>query len=156
MGCEGLKGRSHPTRGGWVSQVLKLNSYITLPQFFLCGASFVSQLCTLISVQMFIHCLSCVTDLTLYNRMLFHIFVSIFSSQPPLFLTFSLFVGAVVPQLDQCQGAVLLWRQCTDGCSVYSTSTEAFLQALSDAYASRLPERGVGFTDTGVCVPVVY
>ncbi|XP_039539850.1 rho family-interacting cell polarization regulator 1 isoform X4 [Pimephales promelas] len=54
----------------------------------------------------------------------------------------------VVPQLDQCQGAVLLWRQCTDGCSVYSTSTEAFLQALSDAYASRLPERGVGFSDT--------
>ncbi|XP_016391243.1 protein FAM65A-like isoform X2 [Sinocyclocheilus rhinocerous] len=54
----------------------------------------------------------------------------------------------VVPQLDQCQGAVLLWRQCTDGCSVYSTSTEAFLQALSDTYASRLPERGAGFTDT--------
>ncbi|XP_018977299.2 rho family-interacting cell polarization regulator 1-like isoform X1 [Cyprinus carpio] len=54
----------------------------------------------------------------------------------------------VVPQLDQCQGAVLLWRQCTDGCSVYSTSTEAFLQALSTTYASRLPERGAGFTDT--------
>ncbi|XP_073706534.1 rho family-interacting cell polarization regulator 1 isoform X2 [Garra rufa] len=54
----------------------------------------------------------------------------------------------VVPQLDQCQGAVLLWRQCTDGCSVYNTSTEAFLQALSDTYASRLPERGAGFTDT--------
>ncbi|XP_067274974.1 rho family-interacting cell polarization regulator 1 isoform X2 [Pseudorasbora parva] len=54
----------------------------------------------------------------------------------------------VVPQLDQCQGAVFLWRQCTDGCSVYSTSTEAFLQALSKAYASRLPERGVGFSDT--------
>ncbi|KAK9959018.1 hypothetical protein ABG768_011107 [Culter alburnus] len=54
----------------------------------------------------------------------------------------------VVPQLDQCQGAVLLWRQCTDGCSVYSSSTEAFLQALSVAYASKLPERGVGFTDT--------
>ncbi|XP_067246499.1 rho family-interacting cell polarization regulator 1 isoform X2 [Chanodichthys erythropterus] len=54
----------------------------------------------------------------------------------------------VVPQLDQCQGAVLLWRQCTDGCSVYSSSTEAFLQALSAAYASKLPERGVGFTDT--------
>ncbi|KTG38734.1 hypothetical protein cypCar_00016339 [Cyprinus carpio] len=54
----------------------------------------------------------------------------------------------VVPQLDQCQGAVLLWRQCTDGCSVYSTSTEAFLQALSATYASRLPERGAGFTDT--------
>lgn len=54
----------------------------------------------------------------------------------------------VVPQLDQCQGAVLLWRQCTDGSSVYSTSTEAFLQALSDTYASKPPERGVGFTDT--------
>uniref|UniRef100_A0A8C2JPV9 RHO family interacting cell polarization regulator 1 n=1 Tax=Cyprinus carpio TaxID=7962 RepID=A0A8C2JPV9_CYPCA len=46
------------------------------------------------------------------------------------------------------EGAVLLWRQCTDGCSVYSTSTEAFLQALSTTYASRLPERGAGFTDT--------
>ncbi|XP_052387506.1 rho family-interacting cell polarization regulator 1 isoform X1 [Carassius gibelio] len=54
----------------------------------------------------------------------------------------------VVPQLDQCQGAVLLWRQCTDGCSIYSSSTEAFLQALSDTYASKLPERGAGFTDT--------
>uniref|UniRef100_A0A673HEJ7 Protein FAM65A-like n=1 Tax=Sinocyclocheilus rhinocerous TaxID=307959 RepID=A0A673HEJ7_9TELE len=54
----------------------------------------------------------------------------------------------VVPQLDQCQGAVLLWRQCTDGCSVYSTYTEAFLQALSNTYASRLPERGAEFTDT--------
>ncbi|XP_051512802.1 rho family-interacting cell polarization regulator 1-like isoform X2 [Myxocyprinus asiaticus] len=54
----------------------------------------------------------------------------------------------VVPQLDQCQGAVLLWRQCTDGCSVYSTSTDAFLQALSNAYASKLPERGAGFADT--------
>ncbi|XP_051580115.1 rho family-interacting cell polarization regulator 1-like isoform X5 [Myxocyprinus asiaticus] len=54
----------------------------------------------------------------------------------------------VVPQLDQCQGAVLLWRQCTDGYSVYSTSTEAFLQALSNAYTSKLPERGAGFADT--------
>uniref|UniRef100_A0A9J8D658 RHO family interacting cell polarization regulator 1 n=1 Tax=Cyprinus carpio carpio TaxID=630221 RepID=A0A9J8D658_CYPCA len=54
--------------------------------------------------------------------------VTSFSSQPPLFPTFSLY--------------------CTDGCSIYSTSTEAFLQALSDTYASRLPERGAGFTDT--------
>ncbi|XP_073709689.1 rho family-interacting cell polarization regulator 1 isoform X2 [Misgurnus anguillicaudatus] len=54
----------------------------------------------------------------------------------------------VVPQLDQCQGAVLLWRQCTDGCSVYSTSTETFIQTLINAYASRLPERGAGFSDT--------
>lgn len=54
----------------------------------------------------------------------------------------------VVPQLDQCQGAVLLWRQCTDGCSVYSTSTETFIQALGKTYASKLPERGDGFSDT--------
>lgn len=54
----------------------------------------------------------------------------------------------VIPQLEQCQGAVLLWRQCTDGCSVFSTSTETFLQTLSNTYASRLPERGVGYTDT--------
>ncbi|XP_072550752.1 rho family-interacting cell polarization regulator 1 isoform X2 [Salminus brasiliensis] len=54
----------------------------------------------------------------------------------------------VVPQLEQCQGAVLLWRQCTDGCSVFSTSTETFLQTLSNTYASRLPERGAGHADT--------
>ncbi|XP_057203941.1 rho family-interacting cell polarization regulator 1 isoform X3 [Triplophysa rosa] len=54
----------------------------------------------------------------------------------------------ILPQLDQCQGAVLLWRQCTDGCSVYSTSTETFIQALSKTYASKLPERGAGFSDT--------
>ncbi|KAA0714938.1 Rho family-interacting cell polarization regulator 1 [Triplophysa tibetana] len=54
----------------------------------------------------------------------------------------------VLPQLDQCQGAVLLWRQCTDGCSVYSTSTETFIQALSKTYASKLPERGAGFSET--------
>ncbi|KAI4877903.1 hypothetical protein NFI96_016787 [Prochilodus magdalenae] len=53
----------------------------------------------------------------------------------------------VVPQLEQCQGAVLLWRQCTDGCSVFSTSTETFLQTLNNTYASRLPERGGGFVD---------
>ncbi|XP_036417546.1 rho family-interacting cell polarization regulator 1 isoform X2 [Colossoma macropomum] len=54
----------------------------------------------------------------------------------------------VVPQLEQCQGAVLLWRQCTDGCSVFSTSTETFLQTLNNTYANRLPERGAGLADT--------
>ncbi|XP_076847875.1 rho family-interacting cell polarization regulator 1 isoform X2 [Brachyhypopomus gauderio] len=48
----------------------------------------------------------------------------------------------VIPQLDQCQGAVLLWKQCLDGSSVFSTSTEAFIQTLSNIYANRLPERG--------------
>ncbi|XP_030621726.1 rho family-interacting cell polarization regulator 1 isoform X2 [Chanos chanos] len=54
----------------------------------------------------------------------------------------------VVPQLEQCQGAVLLWKQSTDGSTVYSTSTEAFLQALATAYTSKLPERGAGFPET--------
>uniref|UniRef100_A0AAY4ESL7 FAM65 N-terminal domain-containing protein n=1 Tax=Denticeps clupeoides TaxID=299321 RepID=A0AAY4ESL7_9TELE len=54
----------------------------------------------------------------------------------------------VVPQLDQCQGAVSLWKQCTDGSSVYSTSTEAFLQTLGTSYTSRVPERVAGLTDT--------
>ncbi|XP_037395999.1 rho family-interacting cell polarization regulator 1 isoform X4 [Pygocentrus nattereri] len=56
--------------------------------------------------------------------------------------------GTVVPQLEQCQGAVLLWRQCTDGCSVFDTSTETFLQTLNNTYANRLPERGAGLADT--------
>ncbi|XP_062402666.1 rho family-interacting cell polarization regulator 1 isoform X2 [Sardina pilchardus] len=58
----------------------------------------------------------------------------------------------VVPQLDQCQGAVLLWKQCVDGSSekggVYSTSTEAFLHALTSTYSSRLPERAASLADS--------
>lgn len=60
----------------------------------------------------------------------------------------------MVPQLDQCQGAVLLWKQCMDGSSergsVYSTSTEAFLHALSNTYSNRLPERAASLADSGV------
>ncbi|KAM9502976.1 rho family-interacting cell polarization regulator 1-like isoform 4-T5 [Salvelinus alpinus] len=54
----------------------------------------------------------------------------------------------VVPQLEQCQGATLLWQQCTDDGSVYSTSTDAFLTTLATAYTNRLPERGVSLADT--------
>ncbi|KAL0968155.1 hypothetical protein UPYG_G00263110 [Umbra pygmaea] len=54
----------------------------------------------------------------------------------------------VVPQLEQCQGASLLWQQCTDGGSVYSTSTEALLTTLAAVYTSRLPERGASLADT--------
>ncbi|XP_064786082.1 rho family-interacting cell polarization regulator 1-like isoform X1 [Oncorhynchus masou masou] len=54
----------------------------------------------------------------------------------------------VVPQLEQCQGATLLWKQCTDNGSVYSTSTEAFLTTLAAAYTNRLPERGASLADT--------
>ncbi|XP_014004535.1 rho family-interacting cell polarization regulator 1 isoform X1 [Salmo salar] len=54
----------------------------------------------------------------------------------------------VVPQLEQCQGATLLWQQCTNDGSVYSTSTDAFLTTLAAAYTNRLPERGVSLADT--------
>ncbi|GAA6092094.1 rho family-interacting cell polarization regulator 1 isoform X1 [Tachysurus ichikawai] len=54
----------------------------------------------------------------------------------------------VVPQLEQCQGAVLLWRLCTTGCGVFSTSTEAFLQTLKNTYTGRVPERGANLPDT--------
>lgn len=58
-------------------------------------------------------------------------------------------LGAVVPQLDQCQGAVLLWSRCTAGCGVFSTSTEAFLQTLNNTYKDRIPDRGARLSDTG-------
>ncbi|KAJ8003196.1 hypothetical protein DPEC_G00166880 [Dallia pectoralis] len=54
----------------------------------------------------------------------------------------------VIPQLEQCQGATLLWQQCMYDGSVYSTSTEAFLTALVTAYANKLPERGASLADT--------
>ncbi|KAM9480768.1 rho family-interacting cell polarization regulator 1 isoform 2-T4 [Clarias gariepinus] len=54
----------------------------------------------------------------------------------------------VVPQLEQCQGAVLLWRHCMAGCGVFSTSTEAFMQTLNNTYADKIPERGANFADT--------
>ncbi|KAJ8335612.1 hypothetical protein SKAU_G00389540 [Synaphobranchus kaupii] len=54
----------------------------------------------------------------------------------------------VVPQLEQCQGSLSLWRLCTDGANVYSVSTEVFLRALGTAYTSRLPEHGASLADT--------
>uniref|UniRef100_A0A673X4F8 RHO family interacting cell polarization regulator 1 n=1 Tax=Salmo trutta TaxID=8032 RepID=A0A673X4F8_SALTR len=54
----------------------------------------------------------------------------------------------LIRHLEQCQGATLLWQQCTDNGSVYSTSTEAFLTALAAAYTNRLPERGASLADT--------
>ncbi|KAL2094118.1 hypothetical protein ACEWY4_011430 [Coilia grayii] len=58
----------------------------------------------------------------------------------------------VVPQLDQCQGAVLLWKQCMEGSSdegaMHCTSTESFLHALSVTYSSRLPERAASLSDS--------
>ncbi|XP_062860176.1 rho family-interacting cell polarization regulator 1 isoform X2 [Trichomycterus rosablanca] len=54
----------------------------------------------------------------------------------------------VVPQLEQCQGAVSLWKQCMDGCNVFSTSNEDFLHKLSINYTEKLPKRAAGFADT--------
>ncbi|XP_036399282.1 rho family-interacting cell polarization regulator 1 isoform X2 [Megalops cyprinoides] len=54
----------------------------------------------------------------------------------------------VVPQLEQCQGALSLWKLCTDGASVYSATTETFLRALSTTYASQLPHHGASLADT--------
>lgn len=59
-------------------------------------------------------------------------------------------LGTVVPQLEQCQGAVLLWRRCTTGCGVFSISTEAFLQTLNNTYTSRIPEKAASLSETGV------
>uniref|UniRef100_A0A8C7QJU2 RHO family interacting cell polarization regulator 1 n=1 Tax=Oncorhynchus mykiss TaxID=8022 RepID=A0A8C7QJU2_ONCMY len=69
-------------------------------------------------------------------------------SFPSACLLLPLCPGVVVPQLEQCQGATLLWQQCTDDGSVYSTSTDAFLTTLAAAYTNRLPERGVSLADT--------
>ncbi|KAJ8281158.1 hypothetical protein GJAV_G00064200 [Gymnothorax javanicus] len=55
----------------------------------------------------------------------------------------------VVPQLEQCQGAVSLWGRCTDGGSVFSVSTEAFLRSLGTAYAGQLPEHCASLSDAG-------
>uniref|UniRef100_A0A6Q2XV03 FAM65 N-terminal domain-containing protein n=1 Tax=Esox lucius TaxID=8010 RepID=A0A6Q2XV03_ESOLU len=55
----------------------------------------------------------------------------------------------VVPQLEQCQGATSLWRQCAYNGSVYITSTEAFLTTLVEAYTNKLPERGASLADIG-------
>ncbi|XP_063053502.1 rho family-interacting cell polarization regulator 1 [Engraulis encrasicolus] len=57
----------------------------------------------------------------------------------------------VVPQLDQCQGAVSLWKRCMaagDDGAVHCTSTESFLSALSTTYSSRLPERASSLADS--------
>ncbi|TSS72706.1 Rho family-interacting cell polarization regulator 1 [Bagarius yarrelli] len=54
----------------------------------------------------------------------------------------------VVPQLEQCQGAVLLWKRCTTGCDVFNTFTEDFVQTLNSYYTGRIPERGASLSDT--------
>uniref|UniRef100_UPI003AAED331 rho family-interacting cell polarization regulator 1 n=1 Tax=Centroberyx gerrardi TaxID=166262 RepID=UPI003AAED331 len=54
----------------------------------------------------------------------------------------------VIPQLEQCQGAVSLWQQCVGQGSVYSVSTETFLVTLATAYSAKLPERAANMADT--------
>uniref|UniRef100_A0A3Q3ELW4 RHO family interacting cell polarization regulator 1 n=1 Tax=Labrus bergylta TaxID=56723 RepID=A0A3Q3ELW4_9LABR len=54
----------------------------------------------------------------------------------------------VIPQLDQCLGAVLLWQQCVGQGSVYRVSAESFLSALSTLYSNNLPQRASSMADT--------
>ncbi|KAM3836172.1 rho family-interacting cell polarization regulator 1-like [Diretmus argenteus] len=54
----------------------------------------------------------------------------------------------VIPQLDQCQGAVSLWQQCVGQGSVYSVSTKIFLVTLATVYSSKLPDRAANMADT--------
>ncbi|XP_029008361.1 rho family-interacting cell polarization regulator 1 isoform X3 [Betta splendens] len=54
----------------------------------------------------------------------------------------------VVPQLDQCLGAVSLWKHCVGQASVYSVSAESFLVTLCTTYGSTLPERAGSLADT--------
>ncbi|XP_035013111.2 rho family-interacting cell polarization regulator 1 isoform X1 [Hippoglossus stenolepis] len=46
----------------------------------------------------------------------------------------------VIPQLGLCLGAVSLWQQCVGQGSKYSVSAEDFLDTLSTAFSSILPE----------------
>ncbi|KAM7003108.1 rho family-interacting cell polarization regulator 1 [Tautogolabrus adspersus] len=54
----------------------------------------------------------------------------------------------VIPQLDLCLGAVLLWQQCVGQGSMYRVSAESFLSALSTLYSNNLPQRASSMADT--------
>uniref|UniRef100_A0A8C9TFV2 RHO family interacting cell polarization regulator 1 n=1 Tax=Scleropages formosus TaxID=113540 RepID=A0A8C9TFV2_SCLFO len=54
----------------------------------------------------------------------------------------------VVPQLRHCQGALSLWKQCTEHTSVYITSVENFINTLAMTYSSQLSDRTVNLADT--------
>ncbi|XP_034033169.1 rho family-interacting cell polarization regulator 1 isoform X2 [Thalassophryne amazonica] len=54
----------------------------------------------------------------------------------------------VIPQLDLCRGAVLLWQQSVGQGSVYGVSAETFLASLVALYSIKLPERASNMADT--------
>ncbi|XP_048828312.1 rho family-interacting cell polarization regulator 1 isoform X3 [Brienomyrus brachyistius] len=54
----------------------------------------------------------------------------------------------VVPQIQNCEGALSLWRRCIERARVYSTSVENFLKALACNYTGQLPERSRAISDT--------
>ncbi|XP_075998352.1 rho family-interacting cell polarization regulator 1-like [Genypterus blacodes] len=57
-------------------------------------------------------------------------------------------VAEVIPQLDQCQGAVSLWQKCVDDGDIFSVSAETFVATLERIYSTTLPERTANMADT--------
>uniref|UniRef100_A0A3B3R7V2 RHO family interacting cell polarization regulator 1 n=1 Tax=Paramormyrops kingsleyae TaxID=1676925 RepID=A0A3B3R7V2_9TELE len=53
----------------------------------------------------------------------------------------------VVPQIQNCEGALSLWKRCIERARVYSTSVENFLKALACNYTGQLPERSRAISD---------
>ncbi|KAJ3595892.1 hypothetical protein NHX12_002304, partial [Muraenolepis orangiensis] len=54
----------------------------------------------------------------------------------------------VIPQLEQCQGAVLLWQQCVGRGHLYHVTTEDLLTALRMLCFFKIPEKMVDTADT--------
>jgi len=65
----------------------------------------------------------------------------------------SLFINflppSVIPQLGQCQGAVLLWQQCVGRGNLYHVTTESLLAALGMLCSFKLPEKMADVADSG-------
>lgn len=55
----------------------------------------------------------------------------------------------VVPQIQNCEGALSLWKRCIERARVYGTSVENFLKALAYNYTGQLPERSRAISDEG-------
>ncbi|KAG7278995.1 hypothetical protein CRUP_001936 [Coryphaenoides rupestris] len=54
----------------------------------------------------------------------------------------------VIPQLEQCQGAVLLWQQCVGRGNLYHVTTESLLTALGMLCSFKLPEKMADAADS--------
>ncbi|CAL8358898.1 unnamed protein product [Lota lota] len=54
----------------------------------------------------------------------------------------------VIPQLEQCQGALLLWQQCVGRGHLYHVTTESLLTALGLLCSFKLPEKMADAADS--------